>query len=171
MQLFREQGYANTTVEQIAEAAEISPSTFFRYFPTKDAVVLSDDFDPVLVERFRAQPAHLSAVQAARAAFSETFAEVPPEQMGVLAERNALVLAEPELRAAFTDSMADSGRLFASLLAERAGRRQDDPEVLALAGAVIGIAVTTLLAGTASMAEQLRLLEEGLGHLEHGFTI
>ena len=56
LRLFREQGYGATTVEQIAEAAEVSPSTFFRYFQTKDALVLTDDYDPIMVERFRAQP-------------------------------------------------------------------------------------------------------------------
>jgi AcrR family transcriptional regulator len=38
--LIEENGYAATTVEQIAEAAEVSPSTFFRYFPTKESVLL-----------------------------------------------------------------------------------------------------------------------------------
>jgi AcrR family transcriptional regulator len=37
LRLFQEQGYSATTVDQIAAAAEISPSTFFRYFPTKEA--------------------------------------------------------------------------------------------------------------------------------------
>src|SRR5580704_2257713 len=43
LRLFREQGYHATTVEKIAEAAEISPSTFFRYFPTKEDLVLQDE--------------------------------------------------------------------------------------------------------------------------------
>jgi AcrR family transcriptional regulator len=37
MRLFREQGYEATTIEQIAAAAEVAPSTCFRYFPAKSA--------------------------------------------------------------------------------------------------------------------------------------
>jgi len=49
-------GYQRTTVEQIAAAAEVSPSTFFRYFPTKEDLVLQDDMDTRLVEAFERQP-------------------------------------------------------------------------------------------------------------------
>ena len=38
LELFEEQGYEPTTVEQIARAAGVTPMTFFRHFPTKDAV-------------------------------------------------------------------------------------------------------------------------------------
>ena len=68
MRLFQKQAYQATTVEQIAEAAEVSPSTFFRYFPTKEDVVLTDDDDPLILAAFRAQPAELSPVAALRAA-------------------------------------------------------------------------------------------------------
>ncbi|KAA0107886.1 TetR/AcrR family transcriptional regulator [Mycolicibacterium sp. P1-5] len=52
-----ERGYANTTVEQIAAVAEVSPRTFSRYFPTKDAVMMS-----VLDDLVHAAVAELAAI-------------------------------------------------------------------------------------------------------------
>src|SRR5690348_5485874 len=72
LRLFREQGYEATTVNQIAEAAEISPSTFFRYFPTKEDVVLYDAVDPVAFAAFEAQPRELSPIEALRRTLHET---------------------------------------------------------------------------------------------------
>ena len=40
--MFIAQGYAETTMESIAEAAEIHPATLYRYFPSKDLIVLAD---------------------------------------------------------------------------------------------------------------------------------
>src|SRR5882762_11103969 len=79
--LFDENGYANTTVDQIADAAEVSPSTFFRYFPTKEDVVLGDDYDALMVEAFRAQPAGRTPMQAIRAAMRATFADLPDDAL------------------------------------------------------------------------------------------
>src|SRR6202142_4641493 len=73
LRLFGEQGYHATTVEQIAAAAEVSPSTFFRYFPTKEDLVLQDDMDTRMIEALDRQPAGLGLVAAARAASREGF--------------------------------------------------------------------------------------------------
>ena len=49
LRLFKLDGYEQTTMEAIAEAAEVSPSTLYRYFPSKDLILLDsisgyDDF-------------------------------------------------------------------------------------------------------------------------------
>ena len=64
LRLFRERGYGATTASQIAEAAEVSESTFFRYFPTKEDVVFWDEFDPLIFEAFQAQPPEMGTVRA-----------------------------------------------------------------------------------------------------------
>jgi AcrR family transcriptional regulator len=42
MRLFAEHGYAGTTIDQIAEAADVSRATVFSYFPTKEDIVFGE---------------------------------------------------------------------------------------------------------------------------------
>jgi AcrR family transcriptional regulator len=79
MRLFEEQGYAATTVDQIAEAADVSQSTFFRYFPTKEDVVLADDYDPLMVAAMRALPPEVGPIEAIRLSIREVFGKSSPE--------------------------------------------------------------------------------------------
>ena len=59
LRLFSEHGYDATTVEQIAREAGVSHMTFFRHFPTKDAVVLDDGFDPAIAAAVATTPTGL----------------------------------------------------------------------------------------------------------------
>lgn len=45
LRLFSEQGFGRVTIEQVAEQAQVSPSTVYRYFGTKEGLVLHDEFD------------------------------------------------------------------------------------------------------------------------------
>jgi AcrR family transcriptional regulator len=86
LRLFRERGYSGTTVEQIAAAADVSPATFFRYYPTKEDVVLQDDLDVLLPEAVEAQPAGLNPIAAVRAAIKETMGQLGPAELDRLQE-------------------------------------------------------------------------------------
>ena len=170
--LFREQGYDATTVRQIIEEAEVSESTFFRYFPTKADVVLLDDFDPLITEAFRRQPPELSPVQALRGAFKSAFDELSAQEESEQQERMRIILSVPELRAGMLDQFASAMGLLAEELAERAGRDRDDIAVRALAGAVVGVAVAVMFVmvddPTANLAA---LLDEAMAHLEAGLGL
>lgn len=172
LRLFLEQGYEETTVEQIAEAAEVSPSTFFRYFPTKEDVVLYDVLDPVLLAAFRAQPAELSPIQALRSALQAVFGGMPAEEMEVSRERARLMQSVPELRSRVLDELARSVSLFAELAAERVGRPPDDFAVRTLSGAILGVIIGAWLTGAADLAgDFVSQMDAALAHLEAGLPL
>ncbi len=130
LRLFAEQGYDATTVEQISAAAEISPSTFFRYFPSKEDCVLTDEYDPIMAEVFRAQPPELSLIEALREMFREVLTEMYARDREQILTRTKLILSVPALRGRSFDPMHhESLSMFAELAAERAGTPSNDPRV------------------------------------------
>ena len=66
VELCDKQGFDNTTVDQIAAVADVSPRTFSRYFATKDAVILAliDDMTAAIAVQLARQPAELSPLDA-----------------------------------------------------------------------------------------------------------
>ncbi|MEU0546064.1 TetR family transcriptional regulator [Nocardia sp. NPDC005978] len=164
--LFHEQGYAATTVEQIADAAEISPSTFFRYFPSKEQVVLADDLDPIMIQRFRDQPVELSALEAFRRATLESFEALDPAEFAFERDRATFVATVPELRGVLAMEMDRNVDMIAELVAERSGRTPADFEVRALAGALIGAAKAVLMDrdpfDPTAIARVIAFLESGM---------
>jgi AcrR family transcriptional regulator len=172
LRLFHEQGYSATTVDQIAAAAEISPSTFFRYFPTKEATVLYDPFDPVLIEAALAQPPELSPAAALRATADTIRAQIPAEEWERERRRQVLVFREPELRTAVMDKFAEGIDLLAGMAARRTGRSADEFEVRNWAGAVVGVVMAAFAGAAADPdADTLVILDKALAHLEAGLPL
>jgi AcrR family transcriptional regulator len=139
LRLFGEQGYHATTVEQIAAAAEVSSSTFFRYFPTKEDLVLQDDMDTRMIEALERQPAGLGPVTAVRAATREVFASYTAADLDLIQQNMALTLSVPEVRARALDEFARTIAVVSEALAKRSGCPADDLAVRTIAGAIIGV--------------------------------
>ncbi len=53
LDLFDERGFAAVTIEEIAAAAEVSPSSVYRYFGTKEGIVVADEFDRMSPEALK----------------------------------------------------------------------------------------------------------------------
>jgi AcrR family transcriptional regulator len=172
--LFQRQGYAATTIEQIAAAAEVSQSTFFRYFPAKEDVVLYDDYDPILMAALVRQPAELSPIAAIRRTLREVYAQIPQDRIELEIQRGRLINSEPELRARAQQAAIDTADLLAEAVAERVGRDSHDFEVRNLVGAVIG----TMLMAWAPVADTgtgeidiVGTMDAALAHLEAGLPL
>jgi AcrR family transcriptional regulator len=173
LRLFREKGYDDTTVEQIAEAAEVSPSTFFRYFPTKEDVVLQDDMDLLWLEAVRQQPPELSPVAALRAGVSAAFARMGEDDWAQLRQVSELAMEVPAIRARMLAELARTTQMLAEAVAERSGRDPADFAVRALAGAVVGIAMAAWFdeGGDLVAFDDQTKLASFAGRFEHGLNL
>lgn len=138
LRLFQERGYDATTVEEIAAAAGVSHMTFFRYFPTKHAVVENDEYDPVIAELIRARPPHEDALTAVRRALTTALRAMPADELATILTRARFILGVPALRARQIESQRTTRELFAGAIAGRGDVPPYQREVLA------AVALTTL---------------------------
>ncbi len=177
LRLFREQGYAATTIEQIAAAAEVSPATFFRYFPTKEDVVLQDDFDIVTLAALQEQPAGLGPIAAFRGAAAAARAQMSTEDLARFAETTRLTQSVPEIRARAVDELIRTLDVITAAIAARIGRGADDFASRNMAGAIIGVIMAATMPlyvlddDGADVDEMFDRIDAGLAHLEAGLPL
>lgn len=168
LRLFREQGFHETTTEQIAAAADISSSTFFRYFGTKERIVLSDDLDTAMVEALNSQPADLPIIEALRRAIELGLAALDREDEQ---ERRELIRSVPELRAAQVEDIRQTIGLLAQAVGARLGRAEDDFEMRVFAGALAGGIMAALGGLDRDPALQHAAVQQAISYLATGFPL
>lgn len=167
MRLIDENGYASTTVEQIAEAAEVSPSTFFRYFPSKEMVLMANDLDLVTITALERQPADMSSLRAFRRALEITLATLSEDEWRFERRRLRMVLSIPELKAAQFDGYRRTVAALAEADCRRTGREPDDFEVRVFVGALAG-GLMACLDGVSGMPERMY---RALDFMENGMRM
>src|SRR5687767_3984214 len=99
-ELFATRGFDHTTAEQIADRAEVSLRTYFRYFPSKEQVVFSRGTGAldVLGDLVASQPPELPALDALRAAYAEFAVLQPYDDMREHRQLVTVFLDSPSLR-------------------------------------------------------------------------
>jgi AcrR family transcriptional regulator len=155
-ELFADKGYAETTIDEIAERADVAPRTFFRYFAAKEAVLFHNSERQVdeAVEQLRARPA----------------GETPYESLLAVLRSMAAEITQPDKRQLLLAKFAaENGRLFehhravvmcrfeesiADVLKERAGDDADDLAIEAAVAAVLAAFGTAMRSWLKSGAKE-----------------
>ncbi|MEU9569260.1 TetR family transcriptional regulator [Streptomyces massasporeus] len=168
--LIEEQGYDATTIEQIADRAEVSPSTVLRYFPAKEDIVVTDEWDPVMTAELRARPADESWADTLRYVMRTALDLALAEEPDVIRLRTRLGVEVPAVRARMLENAAATGRLLRDALAERSGLDPDSLELRVLTMSVMGglMEVCHYWAETGHRDDIRDLVDRALDVLEHG---
>jgi AcrR family transcriptional regulator len=160
-ELVRMGGFDSVTVEEIAAAAEVSPSTVYRYFGTKEGVLLWDELElPSLEAMARALGHHrpLDALLVALREAVDAGFHVSEEEMRI---RTRFVFAEPNLRAALREAMAGYELAVIALIETEVAGGSD-----ALARrVVVAMAMSALVAAIEVWAFSERSLAEVVDHM------
>lgn len=176
LDLFVRRGFDAVSVDDVAAAAGISQRTFFRYFASKDDILLGyrRRLDERLLAALRDRPTSEGAVTALRNAYVATSTVRPEDREDVLVRARATAAA-PALHARSRGEQAANTTAIAELLAERMGTAPDDPRPLVIAAALSAVAVAAWDAwvngdGTgdpaAGIAAALDLVVRGIGDLD-----
>ena len=122
LRLFDDMGYDAVGIDSIAAAAGISPRTFFRYFESKDEILLQYErsLHTRLLAALARRPPEEGPVTALRNAYSETSA-TPPDARAHIRRRGALLADSPSLRTRASGERASSVDDISAVLAQRRG--------------------------------------------------
>jgi len=180
LDLVAERGFSHVTIEDIAAAADVSPRTFFNYFPTKEAAVFGADPERTEALRRRltdqATPGEsaLAALRAALVAEAAARADDLQDLGGNPADwmcRMKAAHVDPSLRAAASAHMASVERAIADALAERLGtdpERDPYPVLLAATGSGVLRAAMTSWARAGGTVPLDRLTDVAFAALAEG---
>ncbi|WNM29871.1 TetR/AcrR family transcriptional regulator [Streptomyces sp. Li-HN-5-11] len=169
-ELIKEQGYDATTIEQIADRAEVSPSTVFRYFPTKEDIVLTDEYDAVVLDEIRQRPADEPWPDTIRYVVHRAIQLGTTEDEEVSRLRTHLMVQVPAVRSRMMESMSGTGRMLCQAIGERTGREPESLEVRVYAMSLIGGLMETSMywAENGHRDDLDALVDRTLDVLEHG---
>jgi AcrR family transcriptional regulator len=126
LRLFAAQGYEQTTVEEIAEAADVAVRTFFRYFSSKQDVLFGEvasDRIGRLRSELAARPHHESPVESVIRVMESLDIVGPDEEQQILA-RLDLMRHQPSLRTRYLELINSMRLVVIEFVAERT---QTDP--------------------------------------------
>lgn len=132
MEMFAQHGYVAASTAQIAERAGVSEVTLFRHYPSKEALLLSDPFDPLLADAVRTRPVQETAMRALAEGIRQVWNQIDAERERQLRGLLRIVAQTPSLRGAIERSSEETVAALVDALVVR-GVSETDARVAASA--------------------------------------
>jgi AcrR family transcriptional regulator len=136
--LFEEHGFAAVTVERIAHEADVSPSSVYRYFGTKEQIVLWDDYDPIWVASITNELPGSSPLDAVRHAIESLMSDTLASNEALLRRRVRLIMEEPSIEAAAALGSYRAAEALGTAISARLAREHGDLGVQLFSHAIVG---------------------------------
>lgn len=173
LDLFDAHGYDEVTIERIAEAAEVSPSSVYRYFGTKEQLVIWDEYDPMALQAIAAELPGRSPLEALRLVVSELVVRAFEEDAERIHRRLRLAYTHPAIEAASALQAYEMAGLIAGMVAHATGKDPDELDVQVFAHAFTGGLLGALKHWYATdFATPLRtIVEKPLAVLDEGLDL
>jgi AcrR family transcriptional regulator len=159
LDLFTRRGFDEVTVEEVAAAAGVSHMTFYRNFPTNEAVVLDDPYDPIIAGAVAEQDPDLAVLERVRRGVLAAFGRLDEPEDRTVRLKIRLAANHPSLRArVWENNLRTENVIVEALIASGTPRL----EASVAAGAVLGALTAALFdwalgdAGS-SLAERIEL--------------
>jgi AcrR family transcriptional regulator len=144
LNLFDAHGYGDVTIERIAAEAEVSPSSVYRYFGSKEQLVLYDEYDPELLAALDDKLAAHDPVTALREALSTAFRAMLRDDEELIRRRMRYTMEEPSIRAEMFRQTDDLERELGRLISQHSGRAADDLDIRVITAAIMAAFMAAL---------------------------
>lgn len=137
LDLFDRHGYTAVTVERIAAEAEVSPSSIYRYFGTKEQIVLNDQYDPVAMQAIEEELELHDPVTALRRVIGQSMQLPLAADEEFVRRRMHYAMTEPSIRAAMSRQTEEFREFLAEALAKHTGRDAGSLDIRVASAALV----------------------------------
>ncbi|NED95417.1 TetR family transcriptional regulator [Phytoactinopolyspora alkaliphila] len=145
LDLFDAHGYGHVTIERIAAEADVSPSSVYRYFGTKEQLVLYDEYDPELLAAFDDKLAVHDPVTSLRESLSTAFRSMLDADEDLIRRRMRYTMNEPSVRAEMFRQTSELETELGRLIARHSGRAAEDLDIRVIVAAIMAAFLAALM--------------------------
>jgi len=138
LDLFERDGFDVVTIEQIADTADVSPSSVYRWFGTKEHIVIWDEYDPTALVAIEDALAHATPIDAVRQVVQATVLAAFTGDRKRIERRLRIAFANPSVEAASALQTYQMATLIGHVLADRLGRAPGSLDVQVFSHAFAG---------------------------------